>query len=95
MIPRADVESIPYVVSLATLMLYIYLLQIYDVRKKSVEYIGLMPILFTWYNLWLFRLEYSYVFSYTYSGMEPLGHGSPRGCIPLPCLQGYTVRLDV
>ncbi len=80
MIPRADIESIPYVVGLAALMLYIYLLQVYDVRKRFVEYLGLVllvvgslvPLGFTLYNLWSFNLEYSYVFGYTYSGMEPL-----------------------
>ncbi len=80
MIPRADVESMPYLVSLVSVMLYIYILQIFNVRRRWLERVGVIlsflglstPITVSMYYLYTFDLSVSYVFEYTYSGMSPL-----------------------
>jgi len=75
MIPRVDIESIPYLITFSTILLYVYLLKGYTVKKKVIEnlFLGitiismLIPFMYSVFQAVEYNIEYSYNFLYSHS----------------------------
>ncbi len=75
MIPRADIESIPYLITFTALLMYVYLLKGYTVKKKLLEniFLGLtvvsmvLPFAYSAFQAIQYNIEYSYNFLYSHS----------------------------
>ena len=75
MIPRVDIESIPYLITFSMIFIYIYLLKVYTVRKRIIKRIFLIitsismavPFIYSTFQSIEFNLIYSYNFLYSHS----------------------------
>ena len=75
MIPRVDIESIPYLITFSTVLLYVYLLKGYTVKKKVIENLllgftitsMLIPFIYSAFQSVEYNIEYSYNFLYSHS----------------------------
>lgn len=75
MIPRVDIESIPYLIIFSAIFIYIYLLKGYTVRKRLFERLILvitslsmsLPFIYSIIQSIEFNIAYSYNFLYSHS----------------------------
>lgn len=80
MIPRVDIESIPYLITFSAILFYVYLLKGYTVKKKTLEKLlfGLtiislvLPFTYSALQAIEYNVRYSYNFLYSHSSVPVL-----------------------
>ena len=72
------VESVPFIVGALIALLYSYLIRNYNIKRRKYEeflfallvFLLLTPLFIVLYSIYTYNFNFSYIFHYTYSGMN-------------------------